>query len=339
MKAVTIADVAAHAKVSKSTVSQYLNKRYDRMREDTKLRVEEAIKELGYRPNIVARSLKQKSTSTIGVIVANILHNFSTQVIRAIEDVCNETGFHIIVCNADDDPEKEKKYIEMLQAKQVDGLIILPTGNNVELYKQMVKDRYPIVFVDRLVHDLPITSVLLDNEKAARLAVQHLIDNGYDRIGIVTNVVRNVTPRMERIKGYKKTLEENGIPVDEDLIKSMDVNGIQAALAGMFTTESAPNAILATNDLTLIEVLKYVKNNQMNIPQDLAVVGIDEVSFAGIYEPAITTVAQPTFEMGKAAAEHLLNKIQHKEEEEEAKVLRFEPRLIVRKSTVRGLRI
>lgn len=112
MKTVTMADVAQHAKVSKSTVSQYLNKRFDYMGEDTKKRIEAAINELGYRPNIVARSLKQKSTTTIGVIVANILHSFSTQVIRAIEDMCHDSDFHTIVCNADDDPIKEKSILK-----------------------------------------------------------------------------------------------------------------------------------------------------------------------------------------------------------------------------------
>lgn len=124
MKRITIQDVARLAGVSKSTISQYLNKRYDYMSEETKKRIEAAINELGYEPNFIARSLKQKKTSTIAVIVANILHSFSTKVIRAVEDYCNENGFHVIVCNADDDPEKEANYIRMLRAKQVDGMIV-----------------------------------------------------------------------------------------------------------------------------------------------------------------------------------------------------------------------
>src|SRR5690606_32142751 len=131
MKTVTMADVAQQAGVSKSTVSQFVNNRFDYMSEETKKRVEQAIMELDYRPNILARSLKQKTTTTIGVIVANILHTFSSQIIRTIEDACNEADFHVMVCNADDDPVKERKYIEMLRAKQVDGIIILPTGSNV----------------------------------------------------------------------------------------------------------------------------------------------------------------------------------------------------------------
>lgn len=140
------------------------------MSEETKRRIENAISELGYQPNIVARSLKQKKkTSTIGVIVANILHSFSTKVIRAIEDFCNDNDFHVIVCNADDDPVKEANYINMLRAKQVDGLIVFPTGGNLELYEMMIEQNFPLVFVDRIIDGLSVDTILLDNEKAAYL--------------------------------------------------------------------------------------------------------------------------------------------------------------------------
>jgi LacI family kdg operon repressor len=333
MKAITITDVAKHAEVSKSTVSQYLNQRYDYMGEKTKKRIEKVIKELGYQPNIVARSLKQKSTSTIGVIVANILHAFSTQVIRAIEDICHEYDFHIIVCNADEDPRKEKGYINMLRAKQVDGIIIFPTGDNVSLYQKMVMEEYPVVFVDRSVPGEAISSIMLDNEKAAKLAVQHFIDKGYQRIGIITtSIMQNVTPRIERISGYKKTLQENGLPIVEDYMKSLELHQIQDGLKEMLSLEKPPQAILAGNDLALIEILKYVKekDNQLKIPLNLDLIGIDDVPFASFYSPPLTTVAQPTFEMGKKAAELLLNKIRKDDVEEHNPIYRFEPKLIIR---------
>src|SRR5699024_5085653 len=134
MKRVRIADVANVAQVSKSTVSQYLNKRYHYMSEETKQRIKTAIEELNYQPNYVDRGLRQKKTSTIGVIVANILYTFSTEVIRVIEDYCHFHQFHVNVCNADDNPDQEKEYIEMLRAKQVDGFIVFPTGENLDVY-------------------------------------------------------------------------------------------------------------------------------------------------------------------------------------------------------------
>lgn len=333
MKSITIADVAKHANVSKSTVSQYLNKRYDYMGEQTKKRIEQAIKELGYQPNIVARSLKQKSTSTIGVVVANILHAFSTHVIRAIEDFCNEQDFHIIVCNADDDPVKEKKYIEMLRAKQVDGMIIFPTDRNIDLYQKMLKESYPVVFVDRTVPQLPISSIMLNNEKAVKLAIDHFISNGYERMAIMTtSIIRNVTPRIERINGYRKALTDLDIEVNEEYIKAREVNQLQNGLKEMLSLAKPPQAILAGNDLTLMEILKYVKENQLKIPEDLALIGIDDLSFASFYSPALTTISQPTMEMGQKAAELLLTKIRNQNFHEEDHIYRFEPRLLIRDS-------
>lgn len=333
MKKVTIADVAKHANVSKSTVSQYLNKRYDYMSQKTKERIEKAIRELGYQPNFVARSLKQKKTSTIGVIVANILHAFSTQVIRAIEDACHENDYHAIVCNADDDPEKEKNYIEMLMAKQVDGLIVFPTGGNIDLYRSMVEAKFPLVFLDRIVSDVPVDAVLLDNETASKLAVNHFISKGYERIGIVTtSLIRNVTPRVERIAGYKKALKENGIPVLDAYVKGLEVDRIKVGLTEMFSLDRPPQAILAGNDLALMEILNYAKENKLTIPRDLALIGIDDVSFANIYHPPLTTVKQPAFKMGKKAAELLLEKMEQQDPEREPCVYRFAPQLIERES-------
>lgn len=326
-------DVAKRAAISKSTVSQYLNKRYEYMSVETKERIRQAIEELGYQPNIIARSLTQKSTSTIGVIVANILHKFSTQIIRAIEDYCNEMDFHIIVCNADDEPEKEKKYIEMLLAKQVDGMIIFPTGGNMDLYEKLQKQKYPLVFVDRAVKGIDISSIILDNALASELAVGHLVDKGYKRIGIVTTeVVRGISPRIERIAGFQQAILDRDLEVNKDYIKSLNIKQIQQALHHMFSLDEKPEAIVAGNDLTLFEILKYAKANNLSIPGDLALIGIDDVDFASIYSPPLTTIAQPAVEMGKQAASLLIQKVKKEPNEDCKLVYRFEPKLIVRES-------
>ncbi|WP_202080224.1 substrate-binding domain-containing protein [Caldalkalibacillus salinus] len=334
MKRVTMSDVANEANVSKSTVSQYINKRYDYMGEDTKTRIEQAIRQLGYQPNYVARSLKQKKTSTIGVIVANILHSFSTQLIRAIEDFCHEHDFHVIVCNADDDPVKEKKYIDMLRAKQVDGLIVVPTGRNITLYEQMVDETFPLVFVDRVVEGLPVHTLMLDNEKASSLAVEHLIASGYEDIGIITaSIVNHLPPRVERINGYKQALLKHGIDVNQSYIKSAEPVYIQSSLKDMLSLSKPPKALVLANDLVLMETLAYIKEENLTIPDDLAIVGIDDVSFASLFNPALTTVAQPAFEMGKKAACILLQLISQSDETEQEYILRFEPTLKHRQST------
>lgn len=333
MKKITIADVAQQAGVSKSTVSQFLNQRYDYMGEKTKGRIEKAIEELNYSPNIIARSLKQKSTKTIGVIVANILHVFSTQVIRAIEDFCNEKGFHVIVCNADDDPVKEKQYINMLRAKQVDGIIAFPTGGNVELYSDLASENYPVIFMDRLIEGVSINTVLLDNERASFLAVEEFIEKGYYRIGMICPPLsENITPRLERVAGYKNALGKHGITFNPDYLASGEIEEMQELVKEMLELSTPPTAILALNDRSLHEILAYTKEQRLTIPNDLAIIGVDDVSFASIYSPALTTVAQPAFEMGRKAAELLLNLIMKKSSTTNADIYRFEPELIVRES-------
>lgn len=332
MERVTMADVAKAAGVSKSTVSQFVNKRFDYMGEETRMRIERAIEELGYQPNIIARSLKQKRTSTIGVIVANILHSFSTQVIRAIEDTCRENDFHVIVCNADDDPAKEENYIQMLLAKQVDGMVIFPTGGNLELYHSMVKVKYPVVFMDRIIEGVEIESFLLDNENASLLAVEHLIDHGHRRIGMVTpSVERRITPRIERIKGYKRALEKYNLPVNDGYVKSMKMEELKFGLEEMFSLPEPPTALIASNDLSLFEILKFAKEKNLDIPEELAVVGIDNVPFASIFEPSLSVFTQPTFKMGNKAAETLLQKIENRDQVSETKIHRFQPTLLAGK--------
>lgn len=334
MKRITINDVAQRAKVSKSTVSQYLNKRYEYMSESTKRRIEKSVKELDYSPNIIARSLTQKSTQTIGVIVANILHTFSTQVIRAVEDYCNEVGFHVIVCNADDNPAKEKRYIDMLRAKQVDGIISFPTSGNSDLYKNLVNAGYPIIFMDRKVPGLLVDTILLKNEKASMMAIELFVKKGYFRIGMISPPIdKNVTPRVERVKGFEKGLEMNNILINPDYLLSTETTRIKDGMKDMFNLPEPPHALLASNDFVMIEILKYAKENKIRIPEDLAVIGIDDVSFASFYSPTLTTIAQPAFEMGKKAAQLLLKRITDNGSKIETKTYRFSPLLLERSSS------
>lgn len=334
MKKVTMSDVASHAGVSKSTVSQYINKRYDFMSEVTKDRIEASIKELGYRPNIVARSLKQKSTYTIGVIVSNILHAFSTQVIRSIEDTCHAADFHVIVCNADDNPVKEKRYIQMLRDKQVDGLIVFPTGENRELYEEMVQTNYPVVFVDRKMEGLPILSVLLENSQAMNMAVNHLIENGHRKIALLTNSINFVLPRQERVNAFRALAKLHDLPINDRYIVSKELKQLQSSLHELIQQEEV-DAVIAGNDLVLYEVLNYVKQHQLKLPDAFALVSIDDVSFGALYSPPLTAVAQPAAEMGKKAGELLLAKIKGEEPQEQTTYL-FEPIFIERKSCGEG---
>ncbi|MEZ0480799.1 LacI family DNA-binding transcriptional regulator [Planococcus sp. SSTMD024] len=334
MKKVTMQDVAEKSGVSKSTVSQYINNRFEYMAPATKTRIEEAIKELGYIPNYVAKSLKQKKTGTIGVIVANILHVFSTEIIRAIEDECERNGFHLFVCNADDQPEKERAYIDMLIAKQVDGLIIFPTNGNQEYYKQLKNAQFPIVFVDRLIDQPLYPTLLLDNESASRIAVEELSKKGHKKIALVsTSIAKRVTPRLERISGFKNAMAEKSLAVDPEWIVADERQLLAERLQQLWDSNNHPEAFFATNDLALIELLKFIRKNKLSIPEDVGVIAIDDSPFLEIATTPISVIKQPTFSIGKDAAQTLQSLINSTSLDEIYEAKRYAPELVAREST------
>ncbi|MFP5114777.1 LacI family DNA-binding transcriptional regulator [Bacillaceae bacterium C204] len=308
MEKVTMADVAKAAGVSKSTVSQYLNKRFEYMGEKTKHKIEEAIEELGYQPNFIARSLKQKRTSMVGIIVANITHYFSTEVSRAIEDFCHKHDLHAIVCNADDDPEKEKKYIEMLRAKQIDGLIIFPTGQNNDLYKSMVKQGYPAVFVDRKVENLDVFSIITNNTDATYKAVQHFIEKGHQNIAFVVQPL-TVSTRIDRLAGYKKALTDADLEVNPDFIIEASIPEMKSKLEQLFSLEVKPTTLFAGNDRVLLAVLEFLKEKGIKLGNELELIVFDNIPFAHLLEAPISFIIQPATDMGKKAAELLFEQI------------------------------
>lgn len=330
---VTMADVAKKAGVSKSTISQYINKRYEFMAETTREKIRQSIEELDYIPNNMARSLKRKESNTIGIIVANILHTFSTEIIRAIEDVCEEKEVHVFVCNADDNPQKERSYINMLRAKQVDGLIIFPTVGNEDLYNDLRKNDFPIVFVDRKTGNSYYPTIMLDNQKASEMAINQFVEAGKNKIAIVsTSIERKVIPRIERIEGYRNKMKALALPIEESWIVATNRNKIVERLQAMWDKEEKPNAFYAINDLALMELMKFIKKNNLSIPQEVAVIGLDDSPFLEVFTPAITVIKQPTFQMGTEAAQLLLKIIHDKEIPDDLEVQRYAPQLLKRES-------
>lgn len=310
-KKATLLDVAQKANVSKSTVSQYLNRRYEYMSAETKQRIQQAIEELGYQPNVLARSLKQKTTATIGVIVANLLHRFTTEITRAIEDYCHMYDYHVIICNTDEDPAKEKKYIDMLRAKQVDGVIIIPTCRNDEVYRQLAQDHYPVVLLDRKVEGVPFPTVVMDNIHSAYVCTSHLIDRGHRNIAIITPPT-NISTRAERIQGYRAAMQDHGITGNDQYVRSVPIREVAQQVRELLQLEQPPTALLAGNDLVLMEVLPYLLEQKVRIPEDLALVSIDDVEFAKFISPPLTTLKHPAVQMAYKAAELLLEQTKNK---------------------------
>lgn len=327
----TIGDVAARAGVSKSTVSQYLNKRYQHMGADTRAKIEEAIEALDYRPNVLARGLKQKRTSTVGVIVANIMHRLTTEICRGIEDYCQEQDINVILCNSDEDGEKEKKYAEMLQAKQVDGIIMLPTGKNGPLYKKLAKHGYPVLFMDRRADGVKADTIVVNNRESIYRAVAHLKDRGHRSIAIATGPL-TISTRSERTEGFRQAVRDFGLEAPGGNVIHAEISELKKKFNERFDAGNPPTALIAGNDLVLLETLAFVKERGLRVPEDLALVAFDNIPFAHLLTPTLTTINQPSLEMGRKAAERIISRIRTEEELDPAEFV-FECELAVRESS------
>ena len=314
----TIGDVAKEAGVSISTVSQFMNKRYEYMSAETRTKIQEAVGRLNYRPNMLARSLKNKGTKTVGIIVANIMHTFTTQIIHHLEQHLQKQGFHVIVCNANDDPEIECEHIENLLARQVEGFILFPTGENITLYTRLYEERIPVVFMDRMVEHHEIPAVLLDNEQASAVAVEALHREGYTQLAIVTDSIdRPITPRLERLTGFEKKMTELALPYDEQQLIAANLIDIPNRLQQLFA-QTPIDAIVAGNDRVLLTVLN-------SLPHPVGIAVIDDIPLAQFMSPAIITIAQPTEQMAKKAVEVFLHIKEYGYQNVLKQVYRFSP--------------
>ncbi|CAM4202609.1 LacI family DNA-binding transcriptional regulator [Lacicoccus alkaliphilus] len=303
MKRITIKDVAEHAGVSTSTVSQYINGRYSYMGEETKRRIEASVRELGYRPNFMARNLKKRSTRTIGIIVSNILHHFAVSVTRKIEDDCDADGYSLIICNADDDPVKEEKYINNLLEKQVDGLIIMPTEGNDALYRKLAEQKFPVVFIDRFMEGVYIPSFKLDNRHAVGIAYDYLTRQkvqNYYYIG-ASNAM-DITPRTERLETFKKLAPKGKVITgeNEELYNRIEEEFIVGR----------SNGIILANDFALMTFLEYAKQQELDLVESNKMIAIDDLPLAGVYNPGLPTIAQPIEAIAQNAYRQLMGVIE-----------------------------
>jgi LacI family transcriptional regulator len=329
----TIYDVARHAQVSAATVSRVLN---GRSTVDPALteRVLTAVAELGYRRNAVARSLRRRQTSLWAVIISDVENPFFTSLVRGIEDVASTTGYSVVLCNSDENPEKESNYIAVALGEQMAGVIISPSSNRVEDVNLLLESGCPVVVIDRELKGVRGDTVLVDNEHGAEVATAHLVEQGYERIACITGP-RRVATGTQRLRGYKKALQAAGRPIDDSLIRIANFRerGGHDAMMSLLDEGAAPDAVFATNNLMTVGAMECLAERGLSIPRDVAVVGFDEVPWADLVRPSITTVAQPTYEEGRTAAELLTKRIAEPARKPTRVTLRTELR--VRASSIR----
>ena len=331
----TISDVAKKAGVSKTTASRYLNQQFESMTEETKMRVATAIAELDYKPNLLARSLKLKRVQTIGVIVANIMNPFSTEITRGIEDYCISKGFNIVLCNADDQPGKQQDYLEMLHAKQIDGFIIQPAEGNIDGLIELCQKNMPLVLIDRCIPELEVDTVLVDNREGMKEAVNYLREIGHKKIALLSPPPKSISSRNERIEGYLEALAAEQLEDGDEYLEIYEPNkeGLYKAVKGLLARPEPPTALITINGRVTLETLVVLKNLKLRIPQDLSLLGFDNPEWAQIVEPPLTTIEQPTYQLGVAAAELLLQRVTRKKGgSKKAKKLVLDTKLIIRDS-------
>jgi DNA-binding LacI/PurR family transcriptional regulator len=327
-----IKDVAKKAGVSPATVSRVINGQpyvADHVRD----RVQEAIRTLQYRPNRVAQRLRAAQSHLVGVILSHIRNPFYTMALEGMEQTLSEQGLSVLVCNSGSQPERENDFIKLMQSEGVAGIIIAPCRETSDTLTEAVKEGLPVVVIDRRMTK-PITDVVLaDNYNGARLAVQHFIEQGYRRIATVTGP-QHLTSGRERYQGYVQALHEAGIPLDERLVRvgSYGLENGYALTRELITSVELPLALFVANNMMTIGALNAIHEVGLSVPDDVAVIGFDDLPWAISLSPALTTVGQPAFDIGIHAAELLLNRIAHPDRPTRTVVLNTE--LIIRASAL-----
>lgn len=307
-----IKDVAQYAGVSPSTVSRVLsNTGY--IHTDTRKKVMDAVNVLNYTPNGLAKSLKLGRSNTIALMVPSIQNLIFPVIARGVEDTARKNGFTVILCNTDENVESEKAYINKLRTRWIDGFIVssmLPTSDHI---RKLRADGFPIVLTSRF-YDESIDAVGIDNFNAAYTAVNYLIKTGHKKIAFAMGRAE-LSMYTDRRKGYIKALEDNGIAVDESLIinETNGTNSFYSITTKMLQNGNRPDAIFASSDPKAIVIMKAIRDVGLRIPQDISVMGFDNIEIAPMLEPPLSTVSQPLYEIGVLAAQKLIKQINHKE--------------------------
>ncbi|HEO8482053.1 TPA: LacI family DNA-binding transcriptional regulator [Stenotrophomonas maltophilia] len=300
---ISINDVARVAGVSKSTVSRVLGG--GPVSEAVRGRVEAAIRQTGYHPNLQARRLRARHTGIIGLIVADIRNPFFTALIRAVEEMAYREGLRVTLCNTDEDPEREALYLQLMHEERISGLIFAPTRTTVGRLERLALD-YPTVLVDRAAPGGSIDSVVLDNPAAMAGLVEHLVARGYRRIGGLFGSTS--TTAAERRDGYLAAMRTHGLQPDYREVEPTAEAAI-AALDQWLADPSRPEALVASNSLLLMGALKAARSAGLAIPDALALAGFDNERWTELVEPGITVIEQPVEEMGRAAMSLLLERL------------------------------
>jgi len=334
---VTIAQVAREAGVSKTSVSRYLGGELDALSQHLREQIRSTIARLGYQPSQMARGLKGGRTRLIGMLVADILNPYSVAVLNGAEAACQEHGYTLMLCNTGNDEKRELQSLAALHSYSVEGLLFNTQGRNVTPLKELGRVAFPVVLLDRRIEGCDFDLVGLDNVRAARMATEHLLASGYTDIGMVVQPLYGVSSRQGRQAGFLQALAEQAGSHGETLEVHIDQPGHVAAMLLDFlkrrkaARRSGKIAILAGNGMVSLQIALALQSMKLRFPEDLGLLCFDELSWSPLVGSGISTIEQPTYEIGFAAIERLLARI-HGERAPRREIL-LDGRLIPRGSS------
>jgi LacI family transcriptional regulator len=327
----TMKDVARLAGVSIATVSATVNGSAF-VSAELRERVTAAIHELGYAPDGVARSLKKGRTQLIGLIVADITNPFFTELVHVIEASMQDAGYSVLLCDTDEDFEKERNYLRILQTHRVDGVILAPTGA-ADAYQSLkaLGEKLPLVLVDRALPDLGLDAATVDSFAGAYEATSHLLDLGHRKVATIAGP-HHLAPARDRLNGFRAALEARGIEVRADFIRSGSFREEEAMAAAqdLLSGVDRPSAVFVANNHMMIGVMRAIASLQLNCPREVSVVGIDDFPWANAFTPRLTVVRQPVEEIGRAVVRLLLARMAGEARQPAHEILR--PSLVIRDS-------
>ncbi len=330
MKYITLKMVAERAEVSVNTASRAINNKPD-INEETKKRVLQIAKELGYIRNAAAVALRTKKTGTIGVVIADNSNPFYAEVLNGIEEAAREKNYHIILANTQRDYQKEEEAINLLLAKRVDGLLITPVQDRDDDIKKLIEANIPFVIVGRDFENIEVDAVYNNEVKGGFLSTEYLIKQGHKRIALINGFLHK-SPAKGRLEGYKKALNKYRIPLDESLISVGDINiedGYERTKQ-MLEKNLDFTAIFAYNDMMAFGAMQAVKEKGLRIPEDIGLVGYDDIPFSSLISPSLTTIKLKKQELGIESVMLLLSHINGNREK--PKKIMLDVDIIVRKT-------
>lgn len=306
--AIGIRDVANRAGVSVATVSHVLNNT-KHVSDKTKERILKAIDELSYSPNYLAKSLKENKSKVIGLIVPDISNYFFTEVATIVEKKLNQQGYNVILCNSNEDINLEIQHIKQLKSYMVSGIIIAPTTRDYNYRKLIGNMEYPLVFIDRRLDSIQGDSIIVDGCSAVEQAVDHLIYKGHKRIAFI-GASKGLSTTEDRFKGYIASLQKHQITFDQQICGFGDPK-IKSSmeLCKKILADRSITALLVSSSLMSIGAVQFLSNSSIKVPEEVAIIGYDDYIWSGITTPPLSTIKQPTSEIGEKAAELITERI------------------------------